>query len=57
MNATQKRKLKREQQARISKLLLDKLNVKIERPDISDSMIEWEKRDRNGFLNGVYSHI
>ncbi len=53
MNAQQKRQLKRVQQAKVSKLLLDRIGLNYEKSAITDSMIEWANRDENSFLLGV----
>lgn len=53
MNAKQQRKLRREQQAKVSKLILDRIGLTFEKSAITDSMIEYANRDREGFLMSV----
>jgi hypothetical protein len=53
MNAKQQRKLRREQQAKVSKLILDRIGLTFEKSAITDSMIEYANRDGEGFLMSV----
>lgn len=53
MNAQQKRKLKREQQAKVSKLIQDRIGLTFEKSGITDNMIECANNDREVFLMDV----
>lgn len=57
MNAQQKRKLKREQQAKLSKLMLDKFGIVFKKSEITDSMLLLANENMPLFVHSVKQAI
>lgn len=57
MNAQQKRKLKREQQAKLSKLMLDKFGIVFKKSEITDSMLLLSNENMPLFVHSVKQAI